>query len=253
MKKTLSLTALTLALATSSAFAAAPATTSTTPSIRSGFLIGVEGGYSMMRGKVDGIFDTDGPIPGGEPPIPAARQISKKASTFVGDVLMGARYVFKNGITLGGDVSLGYDGNHISSPLTYNDPLAGTTEFGNKLKRTYFITPSFIVGKTFTPRLHGFIKLGLGVSKFKNEIKNIAVNRTFRSSKTTIGFVPTIGLEYALTQRISLTGSLSYERYGDLKKKYVNVVSNANPTAEYTSRIRKVNFFTAKAGVTFHF
>ncbi len=240
------LTLTALALST----AAGASTSTTASSFKSGFYLGAQAGYSQMKGKIDGVVDVDGP--GGDtPPISASNSGNKSKSRAVADILIGGRYILKNGFSLGGDVSTGYDGNSIASTL-YHPGIgpSGGTPFKNTLKRTYFILPSLVIGKTFSPRFLGFIKLGLSISRLKNEVHNIGGENFLRSSKTAIGFSPAIGLEYACNQKISLLGTLCYERFGNIKKIHKNITGQpVDAASEYQSIFRKPQFFTVKFGV----
>jgi len=241
MKKVVSFSLLSLALFASEVVASSH--------FHSGFYVGAQGGYSHFWGRMKDYFDDGHNVNNS---ITRTSSLKKKSGV-IGEILVGGRYVFHNGFTLGGDVSFGYSGQRLSSRLLHRDVIL----FGDTVKRTYVVTPGITMGKIFSSKLHSFIKLGLGISRFKNKLEDLPIPiagrvspyLSFRSPSTHFGFSPTLGLEYAWTQRISLLGSMNYEYYKKLRKNYVNPLVPP-PVSFYTSTTR-ASFLNIKVGVLF--
>jgi len=187
---------------------------------RSGFLAGAHVGVSNGSGTFNSNFDTNQGLIG-------QAQVSGKArktSALLG-ILGGYRHIFHDGLTAGFDISGNvYANNELSTQLRHVVPVGLAFPFRNKLTRRYSVIPAISAGKIFCGRWHATLGLGVAISGFKQEVTNLSpvggVIKSASASTTKLGFVPSLGVEYAMTQNISVVGKISYEIYGKINKKF---------------------------------
>lgn len=162
------------------------------------------------------------------------------------------RFVFKQGSTVGVDVSANsLYGNSFEHNLGKRFHQANPI-FHNRQKRDINLVPSLSFGKLVYDQLHIALGLGLGIAQFKHRVDTMPANGSASSSKTSLGFVPSVGAEYSYTKQISFVGNVSYETY---RKGTYNFGKNASPGASgssYWSAI-KPKFLAPKAGIIYRF
>lgn len=208
---------------------------------KSGVTAGIHGGASYMWGRVKSTFNPNL----GLAPLPAAGSANK--TTGFGGGLVGYRYFLNQGVSLGADVTVNYYGNNdLNKRLNH-----GLNVFDVKVSRTFSVTPSFVLGRVFNERFHANLGLGLGISRFEQKVRNVTPNLSVKGSKTQLGFVPSLGLEYAITQKWAVTGNVSYEYYGRVKRSFNQGISTVNG-ATYNTSINP-NIATGRLGVIYKF
>lgn len=220
-------------------------TPSPSPFFKSGFYLGAQAGYAQMQGNIKGTLHQA--IPGSNLPPSDSQSTNAKKSRPIGEFLAGYRHLFTSGFMIGGELAVGYSGHKITSQ-TFNH-FNRKVFFKTSVERTYFATPSIVIGKVFSRQWLGFLKLGLGISKFKSLTQNVDEHFDFRGKKTQIGFVPALGLEYAATPRVSLLGSISYEIYGKVQKKFNQVLDADIAGTHQYAFSTKPKFITLKIGL----
>ena len=170
-------------------------------------------------------------------------------SGILGEALIGGRYVWDNQIITGIEVGFLIDSNRLRHNFAYPNP-PDVTPFASQFKRKYAITPSFILGYAFCPRWNAFLKLGMSFSQFKIRVDNVLDQLTFKNTKRKTGFMPGIGVEYAMNCAVSFQGTVSYEHYSKIKKTFQPVLTNSIVAdAFYTARVKSPQYYTAKLGV----
>lgn len=226
------------------AMCAAP-TLANPANFKSGFLAGGHVGASFGSGRFNSNFDTNDVNLG----VSSVSGRANKTSALFG-VLGGYRHVFQEGYTIGFDISANiFTNNELKKQLTHD--IGADFPFDNKLSRRFSVIPSINFGKTFCGRWHVALGLGLGVSRFHQHVYSVDFNTTGKSSTTKLGFVPSVGVEYAATQNISITGSLSYEIYKKVHKKFDTLVPELAGSS-YTSSISP-RYLTLKVGAVYRF
>lgn len=248
MKKsiiTLSAAAVLASTVSSSAFAEG-----NTSSFHNGAYIGANVGlsYKHMSGHEKESFDFGGLLTG-----KASR--SPHHYSPMGEILGGYRHFFNNNFMLGGELAASLDPKALRSK---RKALTAVTSSSASLKQKFALTPQVVVGRTFAQKWMAFAKLGMAIARYDVKVKNFdptgAVNfSNSHAHKTLLGFAPSIGVEYALNQKVSLNGTLSYVHFGKLSKNLKGNVISA-PTTDLTHKIRvRPSTLTAKVGVTYNF
>ncbi|MGV8948740.1 MAG: hypothetical protein ACOH2E_05165 [Candidatus Paracaedibacter sp.] len=213
-----------------------------TPTLQSGFLRGGETSEMISGSLKDGSSSS----------LPAIASGSTSNSAGLIGAVGGYRFVFKQGSTVGVDVSANclsgnVLGHEFRKRFNQTNPL-----FDNRLKREVNLVPSLSFGKLVYDQLHIALGLGLGIAQFKHRVDTIPASSSASSSQTSLGFVPSVGAEYNYTKQISFIGNVSYERYRNAGS---NFGPNASPGASgsnYWSAI-KPKFLTPKAGIIYRF
>lgn len=213
---------------------------------KSGVTAGIHGGASYMWGRVKSTFSTAVLAP-----VPAAGSASKTNGFFGG--LLGYRYFLNSGVSLGADVTVNYYGNNdLNKRLNHKTPANVLIPFDNKVSRTFGVTPSFVIGRVFNERFYANLGLGLGISRFEQKIRNVAANISVKGSKTQLGFVPSVGLEYAINPKWAVTGNVAYEYYGRVKRNFGREVNPTVVGINYNTSINP-NIVTGRLGVIYKF
>lgn len=220
---------------------------------KSGFLAGAHIGASYGLGRFNSNFNTNSLLGVG-----AASKRTEKFSELFG-ILGGYRHVLHEEYTIGFDISANiFSNNEFNKKISHT--FSGVTRpivFVNKLSRRLSITPSINFGKIFCGRWHVVLGFGLGVSRFYQDVANqLSVRGVFKSDESSIiklGFVPSIGVEYAATQDISWVGNLSYEIYQKVSKKFGDrLTSPWLPGSSYKTSINP-RYLTLKVGAVYRF
>lgn len=205
-----------------------------------GFYGGAMVGWSHMRAKLKNQFVLTEPADFAQN---TTLRKSKSSDSVVGELFLGGRYLFCDDLTAGLEVAGDLD-NH-SEKNTFEHDLA---RFQVKFKHRFTLIPSLVVGKVFACNVHGFIKLGVGISRFKTDLFNLDDQTSFKKNKTKYGFVPAVGLEYAVNHCISVLGTVSYEKYQQIKSNFSNVVLGPEFITSDTAKVRP-RFMATKLGV----
>jgi len=219
-------------------------------SYKSGVYAGALFGYSRMQTDFKSSYDV-----GGAGPAFSGREAPKAfQGNVTGSLFLGYRYLIQS-IFLGVDCDLALYNNSTSKDYSFSTPGA-PTPFGARLQRHFSVTPSAVMGVTFLDNWNAFLKLGLGISQFTLKVLNLtAPARHYTKTKTLFGFVPTLGVEYAVTQAISVLGSVTYEWYPSIKRsvsgdELLPGVGAAGWTVEHGVSV-KPRVFSVRMGVLF--
>lgn len=233
---TSALTALLLSTSIAAATHAAP----------TGFYVGVQQGYNMLKSKYKDNF-TDF-APGG---TQLNRNASEHESGIIGELLLGGRMTYQSGWTTGLEVAFGTDSNESKKSFSYNFPITPQTIINRRIERSYFITPALVLGKNLCSKWHVFLKLGLGFSKFQSKIIDLTNNTSFKKSKTRMGFAPAIGAEYAINRAWAVQGSVGGEWYRNVKHT-INPILVGVPGSVYQGKINP-SYVNCKIGLLYKF
>jgi len=209
----------------------------------SGFFAGGNLGYTYGSGSFNATFYSPFPVS-----TTNSDSGSGKSSAGLIGVVGGYREVFMPGYTLGLEVA----GNYIGMNEIHKQFILINSPFMNRLKRTYNAVPSVVLGAILNNRWLATFGLGLGISRFHLFVDNRIAGVTAKASSTKLAFVPSLGVEYATSQNISLTGNVSYEIYQKIRNVYNSTVVPRLPGSNYTASISP-NYFTVKAGFVFKF
>ena len=206
-----------------------------------GFYVGLQSGYSLMHGKYNNDYFDD-----------VSLNSLKKSlwnSGIVGEALIGGRYVWDNHVITGLEVGVLVDSNRLRHDFVH--PISIQEEvstFNSQLRRQYAFTPAFVLGYEFCQRWHAFLKLGASISTFKLREQNLEAATTFRTKKRKTTFMPGIGLEYAMNCWVSFQGTLTYERFSKIHKKFQPIVEGF-PGPYYSVRAKSPQYSTFKLGM----
>jgi hypothetical protein len=209
--------------------------------IRDGGIIGVHAGYERMHGRIQNNFIQTAPAGLAQNVSQSGGRHDNKA---FGGILVGWRHIVDNAYSIGFDVAGDLTNGKVKQSFAPNANLP----LGVSFKRKYEIIPSLSVGRVFNPCWHGFIKVGLGISRFKTRLHNVNAPQNFKSATTKYGVVPAIGLEYALSKAVSATGTVAYEYYPRVHRHFNNIVPGGVSTNKISTR---PYFITAKLGLLF--
>lgn len=214
----------------------------------SGFYAGAAVGWSHMRAKMHNRFIVTNPTVLAQN---SSQSGTKNSNSVVGELLLGWRYVFPECYTAGFEVAGDISNNSGKRAFTHtqNEVFLFNVKFKNRFK----VIPSVVIGKVFNCNWHAFLKLGMGIARFKTDLSNVEdINKGFNSAfdkhKTKLGFVPAIGMEYAFTQCVSAVGTVSYEIYKKVNSNFNNVANGALSSDAVKVKPR---FVTAKLGILF--
>jgi hypothetical protein len=219
------------------------------PHYRSGFFVGAHLGGSFGSGRFNSLFN--GGTGGANSVLWAAQNASQ--SRFMGGISGGYRHVFHNGITLGGSVVLNWLGHErLAADLEYRTSDGEVFLYNNSIKRSYSLTPGLNIGKVFFNRYHVSVGFGLGISRFTHGVYNKFADILQEKKRTVLAFVPSVGLDYAVTQKILVSTNISYEIYSRVKRIFGEDLQGDLPNSFYDSNIRP-RFFIARVGLTYQF
>jgi outer membrane autotransporter protein len=234
----LPLTALAATLAV-----AQPAKSDTTKGLyKSGFYTGLAAGYSHMNSSVqETLF-----IPGF---LNTNASGTARKHGISGDVFAGYRFLFSNGFLTGLEVAFALDSNKFNKKLSMQGGWISNTT----LKSQFKVVPAVVLGKQFSERWLGFVKLGASIARFKgNHAITVppAADTTTSFKATKVGFMGGVGAEYAFNKQFSAIATLSYERFGRIKKTFADVSPVIGDKNEGTL---KPSYITAKIGIAYKF
>lgn len=214
---------------------------------KSGFLAGGHVGVSNGWGSFNDVFNPNQAV--GDASNASGK--GRKTSALLG-VFGGYRHIFNEGFTLGMDVAANFlTNNELKKTLNH---IQGGVDFPfiDKLTRQYAVIPSINIGKIFCGRYHAYLGLGLAISKFKHSTNIVDAAATVNSSQVRLGFVPTVGIEYAVTHNVSVFGNVSAEIYQKLSKTYDVSAQTGLPGATYKSSISP-RYVNLKVGAVYRF
>jgi hypothetical protein len=204
-----------------------------------GFYVGAQAGYNRMNGK----FTSNFTLPGLAPT--ASFNQTKHSNGFIGGLMVGYLWNLPSFCAVGLDLEANWDTNRLK--------LAGqllSGNFVNSITRLWNVTPSIMLRVPVTQSFFAFAKLGLGVSSFRHVVNNQTAGRVFKLKQTRRAFVPTVGVEYLATQRLAMTGALTYEGYGRSSRNIPDVGPEA-ANDPYNSRV-KVSYVSFKVGLKYY-
>lgn len=206
--------------------------TTTCPSekcYRDGGLLGLHIGYNRMHGRIQNQFIQTAPAALAQNNIQSGGRHQNKV---FGGILLGARHFSNDCYSVGFDVAGDLTNAKIKKTFVANNNIP----LGVSFKQKYVIIPSLVVGKVFDPCWHGFVKVGLGISRFKTRLYNVNSQLNFKSAKTKYGVVPAVGVEYAFSKAVSATGTVAYEYYPRIHRHFNNVVVGGAATDKISTR-----------------
>jgi hypothetical protein len=200
---------------------------------RTGFYAGGQFGYNNMRGSFVNTLTING--------ISSADTGFKKNNNVIGELFVGARYLFGEDILLGLEVAADLDNNTLKKTLNPNGALVKA-----KIERDYAIVPAITLGRIFQTRYQFFAKLGMGISRFTTKVSHLGLQTSFSKHKTRIGVVPSLGLEYSFSRYLSAIGTLTYEFYDQVTVRGNNL---AGPNTADINKVKHVQYVAAKVGL----
>jgi opacity protein-like surface antigen len=212
------------------------------PQAPTGFYVGLQGGYNSMAGKYRSVQIFTGP-----PTEQANLNKNQRSGGVIGGPVIGYLWNLHPFFAMGIDVEATWDNNKLAA----RGSLDGQS-LENTITRRWTVTPAFLVRVPITHGFFVFGKLGFGVSSFRHTIINQTNGIQFVLNQKRYGVVPTLGVEYCTAQRWALTGSVTYERYGQTTRN----VPNTTPVAPFpTPFISKVtlSYVSFKVGVKYYF
>jgi opacity protein-like surface antigen len=213
---------------------------------KTGFLAGAHVGIANGSGTFNTTYTTNVP---GSTPLNGNGRASKTSALF--GIFGGYRHLFHEGFTLGFDISGDvFTSNELKKRLTYSN---GIFTFEHKLSRRYSVIPSINLGKIFCGRWHAALGLGLGIARFQHKLNAITLGPNLTSSQTKVGFVPSVAVEYAVNQNVSVIGKVSYEIYNKVKKDFGAAASAPFfPRSTFVSSISP-RYLTLSLGASYRF
>ncbi|ARN84267.1 outer membrane protein [Candidatus Nucleicultrix amoebiphila] len=190
---------------------------SRTPYNFSGFYVGAFVGGTTMNTKVENFLDLTAIIPAEDTFI---NTLNFRKSSFMGNILLGYRKQFANQFIAGFELNGGFFNQNMEKNYDAQTPNLGILNLKMRLKRSYSIRPSLILGWAITPRMAVLGSLGVGSSRFEQTLQRtsaIANQNTIHTAKQWAhSLVPGLGFEYALTPHFSLAASFHYEFFQQL-------------------------------------
>lgn len=214
---------------------------------KSGFLVGAHLGTSFGSGSFNGVFNPNQAVGN----VSSVSGKSRKTNALLG-VFGGYRYIFNEGLTIGGDVSANFlTSSEIKRRLIHIQG-ADSFPFINRLSHQYSIVPSINFGKVICNRFHAYLGLGLAISKFRQKVDVVDADASVNVSQIRLGFVPTAGIEYAVTHNVSIFGNVSYEIYKKISKNFDISAVTGLPGSVYASSV-SLRYLTLKVGAVYRF
>ncbi|MBX9805634.1 MAG: outer membrane beta-barrel protein [Alphaproteobacteria bacterium] len=207
---------------------------------KSGWLVGAHVGASFGKHDFTGTASA-----------PGVSQTGKKSANKTAAVLGlfgGYRQIFNDGITLAAIL----EGNLYTTNNANATVRLFNTDFVNNAHRNYSFIPNIQIGKIFCSRYHVYLGLGLGISNIKTKASVPNTPFSVSASKTRVGFVPSVGFEYAATQNVSLLANVGYEIYGNSKKAF-NLPNPPFAAGSGYAQSVKQNYWTVKIGAAYRF
>ena len=135
------------------------------PYFKSGFMAGAHVGLSKGTGTFNSTYDTNNALLAQF--ATSATGKARETNALYG-IMGGYRHLFNEGYTVGLDVSFSLmSNNDLKTRLVHTN---GTFAFDNKLSRDFNAVPSINFGKIFCNRWHVALGLGLGISRFQQQI-----------------------------------------------------------------------------------
>jgi len=215
---------------------------------RSGFLAGAQLGASFGSGKFNTTLNINPALPNNT--FPASGSVRKSAMLF--GILCGYRHIFNQDYTIGFNLEANFFANNqLNKQFGYgNNP---TAMINNNLKKSFNVIPSVVLGKIFCGRWHASLSLGLAIARFRQQFSTDANldSLSGSASKTKIGFIPALGVEYATTPNVSLFGNISYEIYSKVSNTFKLNIPAINPVSYKTSISPK--YLAFKVGAVYRF
>ena len=164
------------------------AITAGTTTAQAGAYVGVKGGFSHMNTKA-ATKNAAGTT--------TSKQAKIKGNGFAADLFAGYK-TDVNGVMVAGEASVGLDTASNKKELkTLKGVNTGTKA---RISRKQNVALSALVGYEVMPKVTPFVKLGLGASKVKAQLSG-ATNT--KKSKYALNYVPGVGVDYAVTDKVS--------------------------------------------------
>jgi len=243
-------TAAVLALSSSVKADSAPPPSSSPQLFKSGAYTGASFGYSYQNASVQELLNI--------PPSPAtAPQKTVHSNGVTGDIFLGYRRGVGNGFMVGAELTGALNSNEISQPITATFAAAPVTS-QTILTSNGQLIPAVVLGKQIDPRWLVFLKGGANINffRFLHYVTNTGPlgSQTGTYSKTSTGFMLGAGAEYAVSERASLAGTVSYLGSGNFKQNYPNITTVTRVAdAAASTQFKNVYYVTAKASLIYKF
>lgn len=216
---------------------------------KSGFLAGAHVGVSNGSGR----FNSTLTIPALNFGTVTNSAKARKNSAMFG-VIGGYRHIFHEGYTLGLDLTVNiFSNDNLNKLISATYPgRAPTPPFLNVLARRLSAIPSIKLGTVLCSRWHVAVGLGLGISKFHQKMISPFPAELKRPSTTKLGFVPSLGVEYAATQNISVVGNVEYEIYKKISHTFSQQFTSPIAGSSYILSISP-RYLTLRVGAVYRF
>jgi len=215
---------------------------------KSGFLAGAHVGVTRGSGTFKATFDT------GVVGVAAASASGGAAKTSAMFGLVGGyRHILNGGYTVGADLAANIFANNELKKQLDHTIAPDDYFFVNRLSRRFNIIPGVSFGKILCDRWLVSLGVGLAISRFQQQVFSVDSNVGLKSSVTKVGFAPSLGVEYAATQNLSVVGGVTYEIYGKISKKFGNEFTAPYfITSSYATSINP-RYLTLKVGAVYRF
>lgn len=211
----------------------------------SGYYMGLNQGYSCMEGSFKGEYRDKN-----RNNFNSSRIDSFKNSSYIFEFLGGYRHVFKNKLTLGGDISFSRDGHEEKKDYIDNNVFTGDDRVLMKLKSDYMIIPSVTMGYFVTPTCHLFGKVGLAMSHVTGTVQNVRRMAPKTKKEMQYGTALSLGLDYALNNHWSAVVTTSYVQGQKLSFHQDPVLDGINSSFHMKTTPR---YFSQKIGFIYRF
>lgn len=214
-----------------------------------GFYAGGQIGYSFMHGVMRNFLHT---TTGATDNVFSKKSAS--SNKFIGEILLGYRHYLPSSsdVMMGLELAANWDGHKLSK--TFNERLrnaASNIFYSVRLRKEFSFVPAVTIGYTFCPKWMVFAKLGVAITRFKERIN---FNNVTSGSKsfTKAGVAPSLGLEYAYTKHVSFLGTVSYEAYPALNKKFTGI-QVGQPNSFLHTKVKRPYLISVKVGALYRF
>lgn len=215
-----------------------------------GLYVGLNAGYAINNSNIK---NTD-VIYYGSSIFPLDTYRKSKDGSFTGGIQFGYNYQMDN-IVVGIETDFNYAGLENKIDYGYAVPGSGTVTVKNELN--WFGTLRGRAGFVASDRFLAYATGGLayGNTKAKMTYNDINAVLTGSKSKTRFGWTVGAGLEYALTDNISVKGEYSYVSLGKQKSSWAPTTINASGSLDYHAMhtTSNNNFHVVRMGVNYKF
>lgn len=206
----------------------------------SGFSVGANVGYSFGNASFQNRFAV--------PPLQAAPKGGDRGSGITGGVFVGYQHPLSQGWSVGSDLAVTGDTSAFDKKFQINP----VTSLQIKIKRTATVDLVPTVTKQLNDTFTFFAGVGVSMAEFTGSttlsILNPGPSRGFK--QTALGVKGTLGVEVAVNEALSVTGSVSYTDYSSVTKGLKGFGADYMPN-QVNQLIFKSNYITPALGVRY--